>query len=113
MRRNLKRMTTGLVVVTAMTLLAPMSHAPVFADYTVDPSRSSTAAAGTTQFVSMTFAEPIYPSLSCPGFPDVSCGIANSLISVPLTRVVLIPPACRSESRETSDAECDHLASIQ
>jgi len=32
------------------------------------------AAANTTQFVSMTFAEPIHPSITCPGFPDVSCG---------------------------------------
>jgi hypothetical protein len=32
------------------------------------------AAANTTQLVSMTFAEPIHPSITCPGFPDVSCG---------------------------------------
>ena len=32
------------------------------------------AAANTTQFVSMTFAEPIHPALTCPGFPGVSCG---------------------------------------
>lgn len=35
---------------------------------------ASTAAANTTQFVSMTFAEPIHPSITCPGFPDVACG---------------------------------------
>ena len=32
------------------------------------------ATASTAQFVSMTFAEPIHPSVTCPGFPDVSCG---------------------------------------
>ena len=35
---------------------------------------ASQASANTTQFVSMTFAEPIHPSITCPGFPDVSCG---------------------------------------
>src|SRR5437764_11503760 len=35
---------------------------------------ASQASANTTQFVTMTFTEPIHPSLTCPGFPDVSCG---------------------------------------
>ena len=94
MRRNLKRMTTGLVVVTAMTLLAPGSYAPVFADHTVDPSTSSTAAADTTQYVSMTFAEPIHPSLSCPGFPDVSCGMGLVIPLGQATEIVVFGAGC-------------------
>jgi hypothetical protein len=36
---------------------------------------ASQAGANTTQFVTMTFAEPIHPTAStCPGFPDASCG---------------------------------------
>ena len=36
---------------------------------------ASQAAANTTQFVTMTFAEPIHPSATtCPGFPDAACG---------------------------------------
>jgi hypothetical protein len=35
---------------------------------------ASGASANTTQFVTMTFAEPAHPSITCPGFPDVSCG---------------------------------------
>ena len=35
---------------------------------------TSQATAATTQSVTMTFAEPIHPAITCPGFPDVSCG---------------------------------------
>jgi hypothetical protein len=35
---------------------------------------ASQASAKTTQPVTMTFAEPIHPSITCPGFPDVSRG---------------------------------------
>jgi len=38
MSRNLKHVTTGLVVVAAMTVLAPGAHASVFAAQSVDPS---------------------------------------------------------------------------
>src|SRR6266581_8191606 len=41
---------------------------------TVSAVLASQASANTTQFVTMTFAEPIHPSITCPGFPDVSCG---------------------------------------
>jgi hypothetical protein len=34
----------------------------------------ATAGADTTQFVSMTFAEPVHPALDCPNFPESSCG---------------------------------------
>src|SRR5215216_1291326 len=46
----------------------------VFAIATVSCGLAAGAAANTTQFVSMTFAEPIHPSTTCPGFPDVACG---------------------------------------
>jgi len=38
MSTNLKRVTSGLVVVAAVTLLAPATYTPVFAVQTVDPS---------------------------------------------------------------------------
>ena len=94
MRRNSKRLTTRLVVVTALSLLAPGAYAPVFADHTVDPWTSSTAAADTTQFVSMTFAEPIHPSLSCPGFPDVSCGMGQVIPLGQATEIVVFGAGC-------------------
>jgi hypothetical protein len=40
----------------------------------VSAALASSASADTTRFVKMTFAEPVHPSLTCPGFPDVSCG---------------------------------------
>ena len=46
----------------------------VFAIATVSCGLAAGAAANTTPFVSMTFAEPIHPSTTCPGFPDVACG---------------------------------------
>jgi len=38
MNRNLTRVTSGLALITAITLCAPGIYAPVFADNTVDPS---------------------------------------------------------------------------
>ena len=41
----------------------------------VSAALASQAGANTTQFITMTFAEPIHPSTTtCPGFPDAACG---------------------------------------
>jgi hypothetical protein len=52
------------------------------------------ASASTTRFVSMTFAEPIHPSTTCPGFPDVSCGAGEVIPLGQATETVLFGAGC-------------------
>jgi hypothetical protein len=54
------------------------------------------AAEGTavTQSVTMTFAEPIHPSLDCPGFPDVSCGSGQVKPLGQATDIVVFGAGC-------------------
>src|SRR6478736_3852034 len=52
------------------------------------------AAANTTQFVSMTFAEPIHPSITCPGFPDVSCGTGEVTLLGQATEILVFGAGC-------------------
>jgi hypothetical protein len=54
----------------------------------------SGASANTTQFVSMTFAEPIHPSITCPGFPDVSCGTGQVIPLGQATEIVMFGAGC-------------------
>jgi hypothetical protein len=54
----------------------------------------SQASARSTQFVSMTFAEPIHPSLTCPGFPDVSCGGGKVIPLGQATETVVFGAGC-------------------
>jgi hypothetical protein len=67
----------GLAVVT-LALIAPVQA----------------ASASTVQFVSMTFAEPTHPSISCPGFPDVSCGSGEVIPLGQATEIVLFGAGC-------------------
>jgi hypothetical protein len=55
---------------------------------------ASPASATTTQFVSMTFAEPIHPSITCPGFPDVSCGKGEVIPLGQATETVVFGAGC-------------------
>jgi hypothetical protein len=55
---------------------------------------ASQASANTTQFVSMTFAEPIHPSITCPGFPDVSCGTGEVIPLGQATEIVGFGSGC-------------------
>jgi hypothetical protein len=55
---------------------------------------ASQASATTTQFVSMTFAEPIHPSINCPGFPDVSCGKGEVIPFGQATETVVFGAGC-------------------
>src|SRR6478736_949711 len=55
------------------------------------------AAANTTQFVSMTFAEPIHPSITCPGFPDVSCGSGEVVPLGQASEIVVFGAGCGGE----------------
>jgi hypothetical protein len=55
---------------------------------------ASQASASTTRFVSMTFAEPIHPSISCPGFPDVSCGKGEVIPLGQATETVVFGAGC-------------------
>jgi hypothetical protein len=52
------------------------------------------AAGNTTQTVSMTFAEPIHPSITCPGFPDVSCGSGEVKPLGQATEIVVFGAGC-------------------
>jgi hypothetical protein len=54
----------------------------------------SQASASTTRFVSMTFAEPIHPSTSCLGFPDVSCGTGEVIPLGQATETVVFGAGC-------------------
>ena len=54
----------------------------------------SQASANTTQFVTMTFAEPIHPSITCPGFPDVSCGRGEVIPLGQATEIVVFGAGC-------------------
>jgi hypothetical protein len=42
----------------------------------------------------MTFAEPIHPSVTCPGFPDVSCGSGNVKPLGQATEIVVFGGGC-------------------
>src|SRR5436305_6457469 len=52
------------------------------------------ASANTTQFLSMTFAEPIHPSTTCPGFPDVSCGTGEVTPLGQATEILVFGAGC-------------------
>lgn len=52
------------------------------------------ASATTTQYISMTFAEPIHPSITCPGFPDVSCGTGEVIPLGQATESVMFGAGC-------------------
>ena len=55
---------------------------------------SAQASGGTSQAVSMTFAEPTHPSVSCPGFPDVSCGSGQVIPYGQATEIVVFDAGC-------------------
>jgi hypothetical protein len=55
---------------------------------------ASQATASTAQLVSMTFAEPIHPSVTCAGFPDVSCGSGEIRPLGPATETVTFGAGC-------------------
>src|SRR5437764_14864962 len=55
---------------------------------------ASQASANTTQFVTMTFTEPIHPSITCPGFPDVSCGTGEVIPLGHATEIVIFGAGC-------------------
>ena len=61
---------------------------------TVSAVLASQASANTTQFVTMTFAEPIHPSITCPGFPDVSCGTGEVIPLGQATEIVVFGAGC-------------------
>jgi hypothetical protein len=52
------------------------------------------ASADTAQSVTMTFAEPIHPSITCPGFPDVSCGMGEVIPLGQATEMVAFGAGC-------------------
>jgi hypothetical protein len=54
----------------------------------------SEASASTTLSLKMTFAEPIHPSISCPGFPDVSCGQGEVLPLGQATEILVFGAGC-------------------
>ncbi len=54
----------------------------------------SRASATTAQFVTMTFAEPIHPSITCPGFPDVSCGTGEVIPLGQASEIVVFGAGC-------------------
>ena len=55
---------------------------------------ASQAVADTTQFVTMTFAEPIHPSITCPGFPEVSCGKGEVIPLGQASEIVVFGAGC-------------------
>ena len=55
---------------------------------------ASPASATTTQFVTVTFAEPIHPSITCPGFPDISCGTGEVIPLGQATEIVVFGAGC-------------------
>jgi hypothetical protein len=65
-----------------------------FAITAVSCGLAAGAAANTTQFVSMTFAEPIHPSITCPGFPDVSCGSGEVVPLGQASEIVVFGAGC-------------------
>ncbi len=69
----------------------------VFAIAAVSCGLAAGAAANTTQFVSMTFAEPIHPSITCPGFPDVSCGSGEMVPLGQASEIVVFGAGCGGE----------------
>jgi hypothetical protein len=66
----------------------------LLAGATVTAVLASQASANTTQFVTMTFAEPIHPSITCPGFPDVSCGKGEVIPLGQATEIVVFGAGC-------------------
>ena len=60
---------------------------------------ASQASAHTTEFVKMTFAEPIHPSIECPDFPDVACGKGEVIPLGQATEIVVFGAGC--------DGTCD------
>jgi hypothetical protein len=42
----------------------------------------------------MTFAEPIHPSITCPGFPDVSCGAGEVVPLGQASEIVVFGAGC-------------------
>jgi hypothetical protein len=60
----------------------------------LSPALASPAAANTTQFVTMTFAEPIHPSITCPGFPDVACGAGQVVPLGQASEVLVFGAGC-------------------
>lgn len=52
------------------------------------------ASANTTQLVTMTFAEPIHPSITCPGVPDVACGTGEVRPLGQATETVVFGAGC-------------------
>jgi hypothetical protein len=66
-----------------------------FAITAVSCGLAAGAAANTAQFVSMTFAEPIHPSITCPGFPDVSCGSGEVVPLGQASEIVVFGAGCR------------------
>src|SRR5947209_9076412 len=61
---------------------------------TVSAVLASQASADTTQSVTMTFAEPIHPAITCPGFPDVSCGTGEVTPLGRATDVIVFGAGC-------------------
>jgi hypothetical protein len=55
---------------------------------------ASQASANTAQPVTMTFAEPIHPSIASPGFPDVSCGRGEVIPFGQATEIVVFGAGC-------------------
>ncbi|HJQ49397.1 MAG TPA: hypothetical protein VJ838_02680 [Gaiellaceae bacterium] len=55
---------------------------------------ASQASANTRQFVSMTFAEPIHPSTTCPGFPDVACGSGEVIPLGQASEIIVFGAGC-------------------
>lgn len=55
---------------------------------------TSQATADTTQSVTMTFAEPIHPAITCPGFPDVSCGTGEVIPLGQATEITVFGAGC-------------------
>jgi hypothetical protein len=55
---------------------------------------TSQAVADTAQSVTMRFAEPIHPAITCPGFPDVSCGTGEVTPLGRATDVIVFGAGC-------------------
>jgi hypothetical protein len=61
---------------------------------TASAALASQAAANATQVVTMTFAEPVHPAITCPGFPDVSCGTGEVIPLGRATETVQFGAGC-------------------
>jgi hypothetical protein len=58
------------------------------------PPADAAGGTSTTQFVTMTFAEPTHPALDCPGFPDVSCGSGEVIPLGQATETLVFGAGC-------------------